>query len=492
MAAEDAANITPEEAVALGSTDPRFFGHYFFPKTVRQSTPPFHELMHSVIDDPTNRYISFLVFRDGAKTTTTRLLAARYIAYGLTNTIVWLGKSQDHAMKSVEWLLRAVKFNARYAGTFGLHLGAKESVEEVEIINDTLGLAVRILALGMTGSVRGINVDDYRPDLIIGDDIIDEEMAASKTQRQKTEDLWYGAVGNSLAPRSEAPFAKQILLGTPIDSSDINMKCFEDEMYKSVRIGIFDERGESRWPQRWSTDELQQEKKSYIRRNQLSIWTREKECRVISSETALLRNEWLRYYDILPERMQTFIAIDPVPPPSELEIARDLRDKDFEALAVVGAHGPDVFLLEYVANRGHEPDWTVMQFWRLIEKWNVQLGSVESVAYQRTLKWLLEQSMKQRRRYVQLNDKTDKRSKSDRIADYLVGISSQGHFYCHRSHTDFIEQYGAFPKVDHDDVLEAVAVATGLAQNRFIIDTEYNDQSEMYEPLPLEDFQRAP
>ena len=48
-----------------------------------------------------------------------------------------------------------------------------------------------------------------------------------------------------------------------------------------------------------------------------------------------------------------------------------------------------------------------MEFFRLCLKWRPRIVTVETTAYQRTLKWLLEQAMKSRRQYWVVQDFTD-------------------------------------------------------------------------------------
>ena len=107
----DGKEISLDEAAVLGSHDGTFFGHYFFPKTSRQESAPFHDKIWTLLDEPTARRIGIQVFRGGAKTSLLRIFTARRVAYGLSNTILYIGKSERHAIRSVEWLKRHIEFN---------------------------------------------------------------------------------------------------------------------------------------------------------------------------------------------------------------------------------------------------------------------------------------------------------------------------------------------------------------------------------------------
>lgn len=456
-----------EEAVMLGAVDGEFFSHYFFPKTVRQDSPLFARRMWQLLDDPNARYTNFQIFRGGAKTTRARIYTARRIAYGLAHTILYIGKSEGHAVRSIAWIKRAVEQNRMYSETFNLRPGSKWSEVEAEIIHGTDEYPIWIMGMGITGSVRGINRDDFRPDLIIVDDVLDDENSATPEQRNKLENLLLGAVKASLAPASETPDAKMVIVQTPLNKEDASTKALIDPEFRSLKIGIWTpetadlptEQQESIWPSRYPSEVMRKEKAAYIARNKLSVWLREFEVKIISSETADFRPEWLQFYTEAPRCSFTVMGIDPVPPPSEIQIAKGMKDKDFECLAVVGFSAGKFYLLEYSMHRGHDPSWTSAEFLRLAIKYWPRIVAVESIAYQRTLAWILRQVMARAARYFPIREVTDKRKKRDKIIDSLNGVASESKLYVHPSHVEFIQQFGEYPDVVHDDVLDAVGIA---------------------------------
>lgn len=451
----------------LGAVDGEFFSHFFFPKTVRQGSPLFAQQMWQLLDDPSARYLNLQMFRGSAKTTRARIYTAKRIAYGLAHTILYIGKSEGHAIRSIAWLKGAIEKNKHFAQTFNLRQGSKWSEVEAEIIHGTDEYPIWIMGMGITGSVRGINRDDFRPDLIIVDDVLDDENSATPEQRDKLENLLLGAVKASLAPASETPDAKMVMLQTPLNKEDASTKALNDPEFQSLVVGVWTpeteglplHEQESVWPDRYPSEVLRKEKSAYIARNKLSVWTREFECRVISRETADFKPEWLQFYTERPRCAFTVMAIDPVPPPSPIQIAKGMKDKDFEAIAVVGCDAGKFYLLEYSMHRGHDPSWTGAEFLRLAIKYWPRIVAVESTAYQRTLAWILRQVMARAARYFAIKEVTDKRSKRDKIIDSLNGTASESKLFVHSSHTEFIQQFNEYPDVVHDDVLDAVALA---------------------------------
>jgi hypothetical protein len=109
--------------------------------------------------------------------------------------------------------------------------------------------------------------------------------------------------------------------------------------------------------------------------------------------------------------------------------------------------------------RGHDPDWSVATFFELLERWHPIKLKVESVAYQRTLAWLIERAMLQRGRYIQIDAHVpERRKKSYRIIDSLGAAVANSLLFVSPTHLEFIEQFSSYPNVSHDDLIEAVAV----------------------------------
>jgi len=484
MEAEVRGDIDLNEVVLRAATDSEFYCRFFFGKTARQASPDFHKQVWAALEDPANRYVAEMIFRDGAKTTTCRLFTSKRIAYGISHTILFIGKGEGSALRSLEWIRKQVMYNRLWADTFRLRPGDKwaPGSGDIEIFHGTDEYPIRILSMGITGQTRGVNIDDYRPDLIVVDDPCDEENTATKDQRQKMSDLFFGALYNSLAPTSEQPNAKMVLLQTLLNEEDLVSQCAKDPNFKTLQFSIFDEHGMSRWPERHPTAEMIKKKEGFIARNQLSLWLREYECVLSTPETSLFRGEWLQYYDTEPDGMVTFMAIDPVPPPTDAQRAKEtyMADRDYEVIAVVGVWRGRYYLLEYAMMRGHEPDWTISEFFRLLDKWRPMRVRVETVAYQATLKWLLEKAMQARKRFVQINShnargKGDRRKKEYRIADSLNGIAANKMLYVKKEHTEFIEQFTRYPRINHDDVLDAVCEAiTEAREGGVLIEGEFD------------------
>lgn len=464
--------ISPAEAVQLGATSLVLYGKLFFPKTFRQESPVFHEEIGRALMSRQHRNVGIEVFRDGAKTTLLRTYISQRIAYGISRTILVVSASQGHSILTLRWVKRQVEHNRRWAETFRLKKGSKWTDDHVEIIHEAFDEPITLLALGITGQLRGFNIDDRRPDLILCDDTSTDSTSGSPEQRSKEINTVFGALLNSLTPESESPDAKAVVLDTPKSKFDLIEGLEKNPEWKFIRYGIFDEEGNSRWEARYPTATLKRQKENAIKVGQLAIWMKEKECKIISTELATFNPANLGTWDTLPPRASYVIAIDPA--------SSDSKTADDNVVGVLAFHKDEVYLVEYVAARGQDPEMVCATVFEYIRRWRPVGIVVESVAYQRVLAWYIEREMQKQRCWIPVYRVQDKRAKADRIIQALGKVTGLQRFYCLTSHTKFIEQYTEFaPGVEmHDDVIDMASIAIHWAEAQGVSDWlegEYNE-----------------
>ena len=478
--------LSPQEAIRLGATSLTRYGRIFFPKAFRQTSPTFHDEIGRALNNREARNVAIEVFRDGAKTTLLRAFTSQRIAYGISRTILFVSASQGHSILSLRWIKRQVEHNRLWAETFQLKKGSKWTDDHVEIMHGIEEEPITLLALGVTGQLRGYNIDDRRPDLIICDDTSTDEAAGSADQRNKQTNLVFGALFNSLAPASEAPDAKAVILDTPKSKFDLIETCEKDPDWKFFRFGVFDEKGESRWPERYPTDVLLQNKIAAVTVGRTAIWMREKECKVISEELASFRQDNLMTWETLPEQATYIIAIDPA--------SSDSPDADDNVVGVLAFHRDNVYIVDYKAATGQDPEMVLATVFEFVRKWRPLGIVVEAIAYQRVLAWYIEKGMREQRLYIPVYKVQDRRRKSDRIVQALGETSGYQRLWCRPSHTKFIEQFVEYsPTADmHDDVLDMAAMGITWSENQGVSDWIEGEFTTDEDSLPKLNFRGAP
>lgn len=478
-------SIPLPELVKLCAVDSELYAKSFFPQTFRNPSPSFARDLWEPLENPTSRLVNLVCFRGSSKTSRLRIFASKRIAYGVSRTILCVGASEADAIRSVRWLKNRVERNHLWRQTFNLERGQKWEETQIEISHNTLGHTINVLAAGVTGSLRGINFDDYRPDLIIVDDPQTDESAATETQREKTIELILGAVKNSLAPVTDEPNAKLAMAITPQHPEDISQQALKDPQWVSrvfpcwtkdtMDLDVIHQ--ESSWPERFTTAQLREDKIAAIRRNRLSVFAREMECRLVSRETAQFRPTWLNIRpepNSAPRGQYSVLAIDPVPPPSERQQQMGMKGKDWETHYVwartSGDNGTEYHLCDFARSRGHDPSWSIATGLGLARKWRVSRIVVDAVAYQRTLKWLFEKAMQRNGIYYQVIPVADGMKKFARITSVIGGLASDGRLWIGPEHSIFASQYEQFGPTyaGVDDDLDASALALQELNNQYL------------------------
>lgn len=465
-----ATNISVDELVNLGAVDSEFFNRTFFPKTFRQSSPLFHRKIDLALESPQHRFINLQCFRGSAKTTKLRTFAAKRIAYRMSRTILIVGASEPAASRTIQWLRGQIERNKLFTSTFGLRPGKKWHETEIEIISDVDGSTTWILGTGVTSNLRGINFDDYRPDLIIGDDLLTDENVLTAESRNKITDLVLGAVANSLAPLSEEPNAKLALLQTPMHDDDMSMIASKSEMWHTEVFPCWtndtadapDDQQVSVWEERFPTEELRKQKRSYVQMGKTHVFNREMEIKITAPGSSSFNADLISYYTDkdIKGRGTSVLFIDPVPPPSAREVEKNLSGKNYEAIGIITRQGGNYYVRHYELNRGHTPSWTIAKTFELALKYNISYIAVDATAYQMVLKWLLETEMKRRQQYyVVIPDKAGgRKSKFQKIVDAISSLLTYRKFFIMKSQTELIAQLTAYPKIPYDDLLDGIAI----------------------------------
>lgn len=468
-------DISPKELIELAAVDSVFYSRMFFPGTFRQQSPLFHRRIWDLLDSPQDQYIGIEVFRGGAKTTLVRANTSKRIAYGISRVILPVSASLAHASRTVRWLKKQIETNTKWTSTFKLRKGSKWSDEEIEIVNETAECSIYVLAVGITGQIRGVNLDDYRPDFIIADDPCDEENSGTEEQRKKTAALFFGALAPGLAPRSEQPFSKMALLQTSLDKDDLINTAHRDPQWKTVRFPILETdangKQQSAWPDRWTTEEVLSNKEAYTRRSQLHLWLREYECTVTSPEDAPLKPEWLKFFQSEPEGGVVYIGIDPA--------ISSNKDAHKFAMVVIKVRGPDVFILDHFAQTGVNPEQAWNQFLIFALKYRPYQVTVETVAYQKALKFYFQEKMKAAGTFWPILSYDDRRKKRDRILQAYTGRATEGHLYVRETDHDFITAWTSWRVSQDSDLLDAGAIALSAASNLLLL----SDGDETVMPL---------
>lgn len=177
-----------ERIKELGFRDYSFFIREFFPHLYWGDFSPLAREICEIERNPDRRGTRevWAAPRGNAKTTLAILIKAIHaIVYGYQPFILVLGYSKAEATDKVTDIRNELLTNERLIEVFGKLVADKAGAQDFETHN-----GCRVLARGRGGQVRGLRFGQYRPTLILNDDVEDQEGVATEAQRKKTEN-WF-------------------------------------------------------------------------------------------------------------------------------------------------------------------------------------------------------------------------------------------------------------------------------------------------------------
>lgn len=172
----------------------------------------------------------------------------------------------------------------------------------------------------------------------------------------------------------------------------------------------------------------------------------------ISTENQTFRREYFKYYDRRPDRLFVAMTIDPA--------ISEKQSADYFAIRVDGMDEDyNMYVLDYI--RGH---WKLAEavdnVFTTFQKWKPSAIGLETVAYQKALKYVLEEEMRRRGVHFPITElkRNTNESKEFRIKA-LEPFYREGKVFHAKwmQGRELEEELLTFPKGKHDDLIDAGA-----------------------------------
>lgn len=431
-----------------------YFFHFYYAHYVRYETADFQkEIIHNLEKSPTeNLYI--VAFRGSGKST---MVTTAYPIWSI------LGKQQ----KKFCIIFCQTKAQAKQH-----MMNIRNELEDNDLLKRDLGPfqeesdewgshslvfskhGARITVASTDQSIRGLRHNEYRPDLIICDDVEDVQSTKTREGREKT----YHWLRGEVLPAGDRT-SRLIIVGNLLHEDSLLMR-IKEEVNQSRTSGVFkqypllDEQDNCLWPGKYPTVKEIEEEKLKIA-SEIS-WQREYLLRIIPSDDQVIYPEWIQYYDELPGDKHrayrgTYAGVD---------LAISSKDTaDFTAVVFAHVYSRCDKLRIYILPN---PIMQKLNFPAQVDlmknvKSTVMKGSqdtlfVESVAYQEALPQMLEFHGIEAEA---IKPKGDKRTRlsltSMSIKSGLIKFPRQG---CEK----LIEQLVGFGVEKHDDLADAFSL----------------------------------
>jgi predicted phage terminase large subunit-like protein len=361
---------------------PIYLGHY-----MKYPSAQFHDELFRITEDEAIRNYVIVAFRNSAKSTIFTLSYPIWAILGQQQKkfILILGHTTQQAqmyMKSIKDELETNRLLRKDLGPFRDESDWQAASIVIPRYN------ARIMCASYQQGIRGMRHNQFRPDLIICDDVEDLESTQTKEGRDKVDQWLTGEV----IPAGDQN-TRLIVVGNLLHEDSLIMRLkqrIELNQFdgKFLAIPFSDDDGKLAWPGKFdSPNKVEAEKKNVG--NEIA-WQREFMLKIIPDEGQIVHPEWLQYYDQLPafsketDHRYTIMAVD-------LAISQK-SSSDYTAIVSAEVYGRDENLRIYILPNPINKRLTYPETIELVKSHAVALGRgyqaqiiIEKVQYQEAL-----------------------------------------------------------------------------------------------------------
>lgn len=475
LAAQDEREKTRLAIYQRLESSPIVFMHFFFEAHTRRESPRFHlELMnHSM----RQRHLAVAAPRGSAKSTIlTFLKPIHAITFKKKRFIVIIQNTFSKAAMSLTTIKKEFLENQILRAHFpGIEI--TKDAEGDAVFRHPDGFETKVLCRGVDqiGALRGVKHGAYRPDLMIGDDMEDDELVRSAERRRQLQSDF----DDALVPAGDFTECQYIFIGTVLHDDSLIAKLVSKDHYEEyaklfyrARYELPDGTRASLWPEQWSVADLDR-----MERERPSSFAKEYQNDPVAGMNTRFKREDFRYWREQDGRYFLLDQDGAVIASGDLHdcraaIACDLawkekRENDRSVL-MPGFLTPssEILVWDYIAKRGMRPDEVGEQLFLMVDRLKSLTGSDVPVGFEKAMlenvtQYLLRQKMRERNQYISTQELVWDADKQTRIETRLQPRYAQHVMFHKRGHGDLETELERFPAGAHDDLPDALQ---GLVQ----------------------------
>lgn len=270
-----------------------YLGHY-----IRYPFAPFHSDMFLITENQELKLSILVAFRGSGKSTLFTLSYPIWAIIGAQQKkfILIVSQTQSQARLHMANIKRELETNELLKADIGPFEEVSDEWGSNSIVIPKYG--ARITVASTEQSIRGVRHGEYRPDLVICDDVEDLNSVKTKEGRDKTFNWLVGEV----LPIGDQS-TKVVIVGNLLHEDSLLMR-----LRKGIENGklngkyysypLLDENNNIAWPEKFKTMQDVESLRTSIGTD--TAWYREYLLRIISDADRLVHPEWIQYYDEIP------------------------------------------------------------------------------------------------------------------------------------------------------------------------------------------------
>ena len=436
------------------------FFHFYFAHYVMYPTAPFQRELFQLSERENVKNLFVVAFRGSAKSTifTTSYPIWAILGVQQKKFVLILCQTQAQAKQHMMNLRRELETNTLLKNDLGPFQEETNEWGSSSLVFSRSG--ARITAVSTEQSIRGLRHNQYRPDLIIGDDL--EDIASTKTREGR--DKTYQWLTGEVIPAGDRA-TRLVVIGNLLHEDSLLMRLKED-IERGKMNGVFKSypllTGQTiLWPGKYPRmDDIDEERRKAA--NEYA-WQREYLLNIVPAEDQAIHRDWIQYYDEIPEPIPVYGGYKSY---IEIRIGIDLaiskRDTADYTAMVPGLlyetrNGYRVYILPKIINKRLSFPETI-EICKAIDKsyaeeWSRPMFVIEDVAYQRAL----PEQLKSEGIWNVKTTRPGNQDKRSRLILTANMIKSGKVLFPREGAEQLIQQIVHFGVEKHDDLADAFA-----------------------------------
>lgn len=509
------ASLTGENGIRkrLGAFDMEFFGRAYLPHYFVRKSPHFHEELDSIwsegvmkslvpLTKAVRRKISrakgckraIAAPRGHAKSTTLTFKGSLHsVLYEYKHYIIVLSDSSEQAESFLDAIKTEIEENGHIIEDFGDLAGNKAWRSNVLLTKTN----IKVEAIGSGKKIRGRKHKNWRPDLLVLDDIENDENVRTPEQRSKLSNWFYKAVS-----KSGDDYTDIIYIGTMLHYDSLLANVLKNPSYKAIKYQAVLSFSHSQLWDEWeriytdienanheqmalnfyeshkqemleNTEVLWEEKLSYYDLMIIKVsegdasFNSELQNEPINPEDCLFNPEWYDYYneydiDFNSKDFDFYGAVDP-------SLGKNSKS-DFSAIITLAKNKSSgyMYVIDADIERRH-PDRIISdilekEIWlRKTFKTGYRKFGCETVQFQWFLKEELAKASAKAGLYLPIVEINSSNDKVLRIQTLQPDVKNK-YIKFNRKHKRLLEQMSQFPMGSHDDGIDGLEMARTIAK----------------------------
>ena len=278
------------------------FFHVFFHRYVTYPIAEFQKEIFRITEDTSNKLACIVSFRGSSKSTLVTFSYSLWAILGVQQKKFVLIVCQTQAQARQHMM--NIKHELERNETLKSDLGPfREEPSTTEWAMSSLvfsNMDARIMVASVDQSIRGVRHRQYRPDLIILDDIEDVNSVKTYEGRNKISE-WFS---REIVPLGDVG-TRIIIVGNLVHEDSLVMKLKRKidrgELEGTHRwFPLIDDNGECLWPGKFDT----KEKIEQLRQSVTSevSWLMEYMLLPVSDTSRVIHSEWIKTYEVMPNK----------------------------------------------------------------------------------------------------------------------------------------------------------------------------------------------